>query len=82
MLKTLSIESAKPRKDIVGVGNGSRAGCDRGRLDGSEMDDVKVDDSKVENNEIGKKGRNLSKSKKTELGFLTSEAKMVFIELR
>ena len=82
MLKTSSTESTKPRKGVVGVDDSSRAGRNGGGLDGSEMDDVKVDGGEVGNNEVEKKGRNLSKSKKTELGFLTAGAKMAFTELR
>ena len=55
MLKTLSTESAEPRKGVVGVGDGSRAGRDRGGIDGSEMNDVEVDGGEVEVDEVGKK---------------------------
>ena len=43
------------------------------------MDDVEVDGSEVE---VGEKGQNLSKSKKTELGFHTSGARKTFTKLR
>ena len=79
MLKTSSTESAEPKKGVVGVGGGSRAGRDRDGLDGSRMDDVEVDGGEVE---VGKKGQNLSKFKKTESGFLISEVRMAFTELR
>ena len=89
MLKTSSTESAEPRKGVVGVGGGSRAGRDRGGIDGSEMNDVEVDGGEVEVDEVGKKARktskskNLSKSQKT-VGsdFFTPGAKLAFTELR
>ena len=89
MLKTSSTESAEPRKGVVGVGGGSRAGRDRGGIDGSEMNDVEVDGGEVEVDEVGKKAqktsksKNLSKSQKT-VGsdFLTPGAKLAFTELR
>ena len=86
MLKTSNTKSAKPRKGGVGVGNGSRA-----RRDGSELDKRKTVDNKVDDefdNKVEKKSQNpsksenLSKSKKTELGFLTSGARMAFTKLR
>ena len=83
MLKNLSTESAEPKKGVVGVNGDSRAGRNGGKLDGSVMDNVKVDGGK-----IGKKGqnpskcKNLSKSKKTELGFLTSGTRRAFTKLR
>ena len=86
MLKILgSIESkAWPGEGGVGVSISSRVGCDgsESELDESGMDNVEVDDGEVGNNKIGKKGRNLSKSKKTELGFLISGARMAFTKLR
>ena len=48
MLKTLSIESAKPRKGGVRVGYNSRA-----KRNG--IDDVEVDNDKVEDDEVEKK---------------------------
>ena len=82
MLQILSIKSAEPRKGVVGVDSDSTARRDRGGLDESGMDDVEVDGGKVEDNEVGKKGRNSSKSKKTESDFLTSKARMAFTKLR
>ena len=88
MLKTLSTKSAEPRKGVVGVSGDSKAGCDGSKLDESGMDDVEVDGNKVRDNEVGKKGqnssksKNLSKSKKTELGFLISRARRALTELR
>ena len=79
MLKTSSTKSTETNKGVVGVGGGSKAGRNRDRLVGSGMDNVEVDGGEVE---VGKKGRNLSKSKKTELGFLTSGARKAFIKLR
>ena len=71
MLKTLGDTESKTRPGESGVGvGGSRARCGGSKLDdGSGMDDVEVDGGKVE---IGEKGRNSSKSKKTESDFLTS----------
>ena len=46
------------------------------------MNDVDVDGGKIRDDEVEKKVRNLSKSKKTELGFLTSRARMAFTKLR
>ena len=43
------------------------------------MDNVEVDGGEVE---VEEKSRNLSKSKQTELGFLTFRARRAFIELR
>ena len=57
----------------VGVSSDSRSEHD------NEIDDeveYEVDD------EVGKKGWNLSKSKKIESGFLTSRARMTFTKLR
>ena len=88
MLKTSSTKSAEPRKDIVGISGDSKAGCDRSELDGIGMDDIGVDGGEVGDDEVGKKGqnpsksKNLSKSKKRELGFLTSGARRAFTELR
>ena len=88
MLKTLSTKSTELRKGIVGVDSGSRAGRDRGGIDGSEINDVEVDDGKIEVDEIGKKARKTSKSKNSSkfktvgLDFLTPGAKLAFTELR
>ena len=84
MLKTLSTESAKPRKGGVGVGCDGRAGHNRSKIDRSRMDNVKVDGDEVEVDEGRKKVQNLSKSKKTvrSLDFFTPGAKLAFTELR
>ena len=82
MLKTSNTESAEPRKVVVWVGSGSRARRDRGDLDESRIDNVEVDSGKVRDNEVGEKGRNLFESKKTELGFLTSKARIAFTKLK
>ena len=72
------LKIAEPRKGGDGVDGGSRAG--RGR---SMMDDVEVDGGEVEVDEVGKKARNLSKSKKmVGSDFLTPGAKLAFTELR
>ena len=82
MLNTSSTKLAKPRKGVIGVGGGSRAGYARGGLDESRMDDIEVDGGEVGNDKVGKKGWNLSKSKKTELGFLISGARIAFTKLK
>ena len=90
MLKTSSTESAEPRKGIVGVGGGSRAGRDRGGIDRSKMNDIKVDGGEVEVDEVEKKARETSKSKNSSkskkavapLDFFTPEAKLAFTKLR
>ena len=72
------LKIAEPRKGGDGVDGGSRAG--RGR---SMMDDVEVDGGEVEVDEVGKKARNLSKSKKmVGSDFLTPGAKLAFTKLR
>ena len=89
MLKTSGgIESkTRPGKSRVEVG-GSRAGRGRSKLDdgrkvdGNEVGDEEVGDEEVRDDEIRTKVQKLSKSKKTELGFLTSGAKKTFTELR
>ena len=48
MLKTSSTKSAEPRKGVIGIGGGSKPGCDRGGLDKSEMNDVEIDGGEVE----------------------------------
>ena len=74
-----SESKTRPGKGGVGVG-GSRAGRGGSKPDDKTgIDDVEVDGGEVE---VGKKGRNLSKSKKTELGFLTSGARKAFTKLR
>ena len=81
---TSMLKTAEPKKGGDGVGGGSRA--ERG---GSEMDNGEVDSGEVEDVGVGKKARNLfksknsSKSKKT-VGsdFLTPGAKLAFTELR
>ena len=81
MLKTSGSTESKTRPGEGGVGvGGSRARRGGSKLgDGSGMDDVEVDGGEVE---VGEKGRNSSKSKKTESGFLTSGARKAFTELR
>ena len=71
-------------KGRVGVSRDSRAARDENKLNGSEIDDDEIDGDKIDN-KVGKKGRNpstLSKSKKTELGFLIFGARMAIIKLR
>ena len=81
MLKISGGTESKTRPGEGGVGvGGSRAGRGGSKLDdGSGMDDVEVDGGEVE---VGEKGRNSSKSKKTESGFLTSGARKAFTKLR
>ena len=87
MLKTLSPESAEPKKGVVGVSTNSKARPDKGELNKSEIDDIEFDGGKVGDNEVGKKGRkmskNLSKSKKM-IGsdFFTPGARLAFAKLR
>ena len=77
MLKTSSSKSVEPKKGVVGVGGNSKTG-----QDGSKIDDNKVNGE--DDDKVGKKCRNLfksknlSKSKKTELSFLTSGARIAF----
>ena len=72
----------QPGEGGVGVGNskvghgGSKLGNGR-RIDGDEFDGNEVGDD-----EVGTKVQKLSKSKKTESGFLTPGARKVFTELR
>ena len=67
------------------MGGDNRAGCDGSKIIDNKLDDEfddEVDD------EVGKKGwkpsksKNLFKSKKMELGFLTSGARIAFTKLR
>ena len=84
MLKTSGgTESiTRPGEGGVGVG-GSRAGRGRSKLDdGRRIDDNEVDGDEVRDDEVGTKVQKLSKSKKTESGFLTSGARKAFTELR
>ena len=93
MLKTSrSIESTtQPGEGVVGVGSNSRARHDKNKLDKSKLDGSGISHNEVDDkgdNEVRKKGRNLSKSKnlskfkKTELGFLIFGARMAFTQLR
>ena len=83
------LKPAKPKKGGVGVGGDSRAGHGRSKVDRSEIDNVEGDGNEFEVDEVGKKGRkmskskNLSKFKKTVVSdFFTPRAKLTFIELR
>ena len=82
MLITSSTKSAEPRKGVVGVGGDSRARHGGGELDGSWMNNIEVDGGEVEDDKVVKKGRNLSKSKKTDLDFLISGARKAFTKLK
>ena len=53
MLKILSTKSAKLRKDIVRVGSGSKARCDKNKLNKSGINNNKVNGSEVKDNEVG-----------------------------
>ena len=79
MLKISGGTESKTRPGEGGVGvRGSRAG--RG---GSKLDDGrKIDGNEVGDDEVGTKVQKLSKSKKTESGFLTSGARKAFTKLR
>ena len=81
------LKIAEPRKSGVGVGGNSRVGRGRREIDRSGIDDVEVE---VEFDEVGKKVRNLFKSRNLPKSkkivrcsdFLTPKAKLAFIELR
>ena len=83
MLKISESTESKtqPGEGGVGVG-GSRTEREGNKLDRSELHSGEIDGSGVGNDEVVKKDRNSSKSKKSELGFLTSRAKKAFTELR
>ena len=82
------LKTAEPRKDRVGVGDGSRAGRSESEINGNGIDDVEIHSGEIKVDEVEKKGRkmskskNLSKSKKT-VGsdFFTIGAKLAFIKL-
>ena len=80
------LKTAKPRKSGDGLDDDSRAR--RNGIDESGMNDVEVDGGEVEVDEIGKKGRKTSKSKKLSKSktvgsdFLTPGAKLAFTKLR
>ena len=85
------LKTAKPRKGGVRVGGDSKAGHDGSKLKEKKIDDDEVDGDAVGNevdNDVGttfqklSKSKNLSKSKKTESGFLTSGARRAFTKLR
>ena len=75
----MSIKSAKPRKDGVGVGNGSRTGRDGseiddrseinggeingGEINGGEINGGEINGGEIRNDEVGKKVQKPSKSK-------------------
>ena len=81
MLKTSSIESAEPRKSIVGVGDDGRARHDKSKIIDNEVDD-EVDDKVGKKDRNPCKSKNLSKSKKTESGYLTSGVRIAFTKFR
>ena len=80
------LKTSEPRKDGDGVGGDSKAGRDR--IDRSGIDDIEVDGSEVEVDEVGKKGRKTSKSKKLSKSktvgsdFFTPGAKLAFTKLK
>ena len=77
------LKTAEPRKGGDGVGGDNRAGRGRSEIDKSGMDDIEVDGGEVEVDEVGKKARNLSKSKKmVGSDFFTLGAKLAFTELK
>ena len=88
MLKTLECSESLIQlgKSGVGVSGDSRTGRDDSKLDRSGIGNNKVNDEV--DDEVGKKDRNLTKSKnlfkskKTKSGFLTSGAKKAFTKLR
>ena len=90
MLKTLSIKSTEPRKDVIGVGCSKKKYYDRAKLVCKyEFDNVEVGNDKIGDNKVRKKDQNLSKSRKSSkskkiirLDFLISGVKIAFIKLR
>ena len=84
MVKTSGDTECKTRPGEGGVGvGGSRAGHGRNKLDdGRKVDGNKVGDEEVGDDEVETKVQKLSKSKKTELDFLTPGARKAFTELR
>ena len=76
----------QPGKDEVGIGINIRAGQDNSKLDRSKIGnneiDNKVDDEVGKKDQNSIKSKNLSKSKKMELGFFTSEARIAFTKLK
>ena len=79
-MKTSSTELVKPKKGIVRVGGGNKAGCDGSEIDSSEVDGGKVR-KKVQKTSNSK---NLFKSKKMvgSSNFFTLGAKLAFTKLR
>ena len=84
MLKTSGGTESKTQPDEGGVGvGGSRAEHGQSKLDdGRRINDDEVDSNKVGDDEVKTKVQKLSKSKKTESGFLTPGARKAFTELR
>ena len=86
MLKISGSTESKTRPGEGGVGvggSGAGRGSNRAGRDGSKLDDgTRNDGNKVDGDEVGTKVQKLSKSKKTELGFLTPRARKTFTELR
>ena len=83
------LKTAEPKKGGVGVGGDSKAERSGSKIDGNGMDDVEFHGGEIEDDEVGKKGRKMSKSKnlfkseKTVVSdFLTPEAKLAFTKLR
>ena len=68
-------------KGRIRVGGNNIAAHNGNKLDKSEIDNKEVGGDRVDD-EVRKKGRNLSKSKKMELGFFIFKARRIFIELR
>ena len=88
-MKTLSTKSIEPRKDVVGVGGGSRARRDGSELDGNKINGDEIDSGEVGDDKVGKKVQKLSKSKnlfkfKKTVGsnFFIPGARLAFTKLR
>ena len=91
ILKTLGStkSSTQPGEGVVRVGNKSRAGHDRSKLNKGEIDDGEVGGGEV-GDEVEKKEQKTSKSKKSSKSkktvgssdFFTLRAKLKFIKLR
>ena len=80
MLKISSIKLAKPKKIIVGGGDGKEKHDNRTE----PFDKDEIGGGEINGNEVEKKNQKLSKSKKTirSSNFLISEARLLFTKLR
>ena len=80
----------QPKKSRVEVGNDSRAGHDKNKLNKSGIDSIEIDGGEVGNVEVEKKVQKTSKSKNLfkfkksveSSDFFTPRAKLAFTKLR